>query len=77
MVGGHPAKPRGINSEGLRRREFSAEQISTIKRAYKTLYTSGLSLASAREQLGAAAGEHEELRLMTEFLAASERSIVR
>ena len=77
MVGGHPAKPRGINSEGLRRREFSAEQISTIKRAYKTLYTSGLPLASAREQLGEAAGGHEELQLMTEFLAASERSIVR
>ena len=77
MVGGHPAKPRGINSEGLRRREFSGEQISAIKRAYKTLYTSGLPLASARKQLGEAAGEHEELRLMTEFLAASERSIVR
>ena len=77
MVGGHPAKPRGINSEGLRRREFSAAQISTNKRAYKTLNTSGLPLASAREQHGEAAGEHEELRLMTEFLAASERSIVR
>lgn len=77
MVGGHPAKPRGINSEGLRRREFSAEQIAAIKRAYKILYTSGLPLAAAREQIDTAAAEHEELRLMADFLAASERSIVR
>jgi len=77
MVGGHPAKPRGVNSEGLRRREFRAEQIATIKRAYKTLYTSGLPLAAAREQINEAAAEHEELRLMADFLAVSERSIVR
>jgi len=77
MAGGHPAKPRGVNSEGLRRREFSAEKIATIKRAYKVLYTSGLTLASAREQINQAAAEHEELRLIADFLAVSERSIVR
>jgi len=77
MVGGHPAKPRGINSEGLRRRDFSAEQVAAIKRGYRQLYTSGLSLADARTQITEAAAEHEELRLMAEFLAASERSILR
>lgn len=77
LVGGQPAKPRGINSEGLRRREFGAEKIATIKRAYKTLYTSGMPLAAAREQIKELAAEHEELRLMAEFMAASERSIVR
>ena len=77
MVGGHPAKPRGINSEGLRRRDFSADQVAMIKRSYKTLYSSGLPLAAARQQITDAVAEHEELRLMAEFLAASERSIVR
>jgi UDP-N-acetylglucosamine acyltransferase len=76
-VGGHPAKPYGINSEGLRRRDFSAEQIATIKRAYKTLYTSGLPLAAACEQIAAAAADNDDLRLLAEFLVASERSIVR
>lgn len=76
-VGGHPAKPRGVNSEGLRRRQFKSEQIATIKRAYKTLYTSGLPLAAAREQINEGAAEHEELRLIADFLAVSERSIVR
>ena len=77
MVGGHPAKPHGINSEGLRRRQFGAAQMSAIKRAYKTLYAAGLSLAAAREQIAKAAADSEELRVMADFLAASERSIVR
>ena len=76
-VGGHPAKPYGINSEGLRRRKFSTEQIATIKRAYKMLYTAGLPLAAACEKITAAAADSDDLRTMADFLAASERSIVR
>ena len=77
MVGGHPARPHGINSEGLRRRQFSGEQLTAIKRAYKILYTNGLPVAAAREQILAAAAESAELRILADFLAASERSIVR
>ena len=44
MVAGHPARPHGINSEGLRRRQFTSEQLTAIKRAYKTLYSTGRSL---------------------------------
>ena len=76
-IGGNPAKPHGINSEGLRRRGFGVEQIAVIKRAYKTLYTSGLPLAVARQQITEAAAGSDELQVMAEFLAASERSIVR
>ncbi len=77
MLGGHPAKPHGINAEGLRRRQFGAQQLATIKRAYKTLYMSGLPLATARQQIIDAAADSEELRVMADFLGASERSIVR
>ena len=77
LVGGQPAKPRGINTEGLRRREFSAERIGVIKRGFKILYSAGLPLAAACDQINEMAAEHEELRLMADFLAASERSIVR
>src|SRR5438045_3317436 len=44
-VAGNFAEPKGINSEGLKRRGFSPERIMTIKRGYKTLYKSGLALA--------------------------------
>jgi UDP-N-acetylglucosamine acyltransferase len=77
MVGGHPAKPHGINAEGLRRRQFSPKRLATIKRAYKILYAAGLPLAAAREEIAAAASDNEELRVLADFLDLSERSIIR
>lgn len=77
MVGGHPAKPHGINSEGLKRRAFGRERIAAIKSAYRTLYHAGLSLADARNSLRATAAGDEDIRLLVDFLDASERSIVR
>ncbi|MCB1801418.1 MAG: acyl-ACP--UDP-N-acetylglucosamine O-acyltransferase [Gammaproteobacteria bacterium] len=77
MVSGQPAQPHGINSEGLKRRDFSAQQIASIKRAYRTLYNFGLSLAEAREQIVQAAVDNAEMRMFADFLATSERSIVR
>ncbi len=77
MLGGNPAAPHGINSEGLRRRGFSSEAIMAIKRAYKTLYRSGLPLEQAVQEINAQAEEHPELKLFTEFLARSTRGIIR
>ncbi len=70
-------RPRGINSEGLKRRGFDSTRISAIKRAYRTLYMAGLSLAEAREQLAAQAQDSEDVRAMLEFLERSERSLAR
>ncbi len=76
-VAGNPAAPRGINSEGLRRRGYTAEQISAIKRAYRVLYRSGLGLEEAREQIETIAGEHEAVRLFADFIGVRNRGIVR
>ncbi|HEY5994164.1 MAG TPA: acyl-ACP--UDP-N-acetylglucosamine O-acyltransferase [Gallionellaceae bacterium] len=76
-VGGNPAAPHGINSEGLKRRGFSSETIMAIKRAYRTLYRSGLSLEQAIQEINAQTSEHPELKLFTEFLAGSTRGIIR
>jgi len=77
MVAGHDAKPHGINSEGLRRRGFSPETISTLKRAYRALYRSGLGLEEARGALEALAEDCPEVRPILDFLARSARGIVR
>ena len=77
MVGGHPAKPRGINSEGLRRREFSAEQIAAIKRAYKLLYMSNLKLDEALSGIRELAVQAPELKALVDFIGSSNRSIIR
>jgi UDP-N-acetylglucosamine acyltransferase len=77
LVSGNPAAPHGTNSEGLKRRGFSSTAVMAIKRAYKTLYKSGLTLDEAKAQINAQIAEHPELQLMADFLNRSQRGIVR
>jgi UDP-N-acetylglucosamine acyltransferase len=77
MVNGQPVKPHGINSEGLKRRDFSDEQILAIKRAYKTLYTKGLRLSEATEVLREMAANESALKPFLDFIDLSDRTIVR
>jgi UDP-N-acetylglucosamine acyltransferase len=77
MANDQRGRPRGINSEGLKRRGFDAPRISAIKRAYRTLYMAGLTLADAREQLTEQANGSEDVRAMLEFLDRSERALAR
>lgn len=77
MIIGNDAVPRGINSEGLKRRGFTAEQIRNLKDAYRLIFRSGARLAEAQERLREQAVERPELRIMVEFLEQSERGILR
>ena len=70
-------RPRGVNTEGLKRRGFSSERIAGIRRAYKALYMSGLQLSEAREELGRIAAESPDVATMIEFLEQAQRPIVR
>ena len=74
---GNPAAPHGINSEGLKRRGFTTVQIDSVRRAYKTLYKSGLLLEEARRELHAAGGAQEAVKPLADFVAASSRGIMR
>ncbi|MEO7066084.1 MAG: acyl-ACP--UDP-N-acetylglucosamine O-acyltransferase [Rhodanobacter sp.] len=78
MANDQHGRPRGINSEGLKRRGFDASRISAIKRAYRTLYMAGLSLPDALEQLTEQANTSDDVRAMLEFLDhRSERTLAR
>jgi len=77
MVAGQPALPKGINSEGLKRRDFSVEQIRNIKNAYRLVYRKGLKLADAIEEIEALSLEQQELVVFLESLRSSERGIIR
>lgn len=77
MVSGHMARPHGLNSEGLKRRGFSSEVLLELRRAYKAIYRSGLTLDQAREQLEAPATVYPEIRMLLDFIARSTRGIVR
>jgi UDP-N-acetylglucosamine acyltransferase len=71
MAVGRPAEPHSVNAEGLKRRGFTTEQIRNIRDAYKTLYRSGLKLATALEELRARALTHPELAEFVAFLEDS------
>jgi len=71
------AEPRGINSEGLKRRGFEPERIAAIKRAYRTVYMSGKPMAEAKQELAESAKDSEDVRLMLAFIEASQRGVLR
>lgn len=70
-------RPRGINSEGLKRRGFDAARISAIKRAYRTLYIAGLPLAEAKQQLAEQARDSADVRALLDFIESGERPLLR
>ncbi len=77
MAVGQPARPHSINTNGLKRRGFTAQQIQNIRHAYKVLYRSKLKLAEATRQLEELALTQSEIQPFVEFLEASRRSLVR
>ena len=81
MTAGNPAAAHGINSEGLKRRGYTPAEISTIRRAYKTLYRSSLGFEEARRALADAAAADESatrcLSPLVAFLGTVTRGIVR
>ncbi len=81
MVSGNSAEAHGINTEGLRRRGYSAERIQALRRAYRTIYKSGLTLDQARKELRDSATLDPQmapdLGLLVDFLDGVTRGIVR
>lgn len=78
MVGSDSlGRPRGINSEGLKRRGFDAERIANIKRAYRTLYVAGLPLAEAKLQLAEQAAHSADVKDLLDFIESAERPLLR
>jgi UDP-N-acetylglucosamine acyltransferase len=76
-VGGNPLSAVGINVEGLKRRDFSTEQIARLRAAFKTLYRSGLVFGEAKATLATEGELHAEVKVLSDFLATVTRGIVR
>jgi len=75
IVGGHPVQPRGINTEGLRRRKIDVATIQQLKNAYRVLYMSDRKLedaVTAMRVLG-----NDRVDQLADFVADRSRSIVR
>lgn len=76
-VFGSPAEAKGINSEGLKRRGFSADAITAIKRAYKLIYRQGLTVDDALQELAKLVVDVPQVQPMIDSLKNSTRGIVR
>lgn len=74
LAAGNGAEPKGLNSEGLKRRGFSTEQISAIKSAYRTLYRKGLKVSEALEEID---DSDPSVADFTNFVKQSSRGIIR
>jgi UDP-N-acetylglucosamine acyltransferase len=68
--------PRGVNLVGLRRAEFSKEEISRLKQAFRLLFRSKLSLEEALGRIEQEIPSEHTLHLI-EFIRRSERGICR
>jgi UDP-N-acetylglucosamine acyltransferase len=77
MAAGNSAQPYGIHVEGLKRRGFTAEAITALKRAYRTLYKSGLTLEEAKTKLAEDARAQPDIQRIVDFLGGSKRGIIR
>jgi len=74
---GNRAKLYGLNLVGLKRRGFSDETISNLKKAYKIIFRSGLILEDALSKVKAELSGSPEAMSFMEFMKNSKRGITR
>ncbi len=74
---GQPARPRGINSEGLKRRGFTPEDLEAIKSAYKLIYLSGAIMSEVKLKLAEMAQTSPHVARMLSFIESSKRALSR
>jgi len=81
LAAGNPCAPVGINSEGLKRRGFTPEQISALRQAYKFVFRRGMPLEEARQALVGLQEEvpsaRDALQTLLDFLSTTGRGIIR
>ncbi len=76
-AGREPLSYAGINSVGLRRREFSSETIAAIQNTYRWIYQSDLNTSKALEKVRNEVKMVDEVKQILDFIEKSERGIIR
>lgn len=77
IADGNPLRFRGINTVGLKRREFSKHTIENIKKAYNVIYGSKYNVSDALQMLKDKMEQSDEVKKIIDFIETSERGIVR
>ena len=74
---GDRARLFGLNLIGLKRRGFGEEQLSALKKAYRTFFAEGLTLKEATDRIRQEQAASPEAVHLAEFIASSQRGICR
>ena len=77
MASGQAAIPRGLNMEGMKRRGFAKETQQALRRAYRTLYRSSLTLEEAVAAMADDAAKEPQVQAFVDFVTSSNRGIIR
>jgi len=76
IANGQPLRFSGINSLGLRRRKFSANQRSNIKKAYKIIYNSNHNTSQALDKIKSDLNAKNEISTIIDFIENSSRGLI-
>lgn len=76
IADGRPAKIRGVNKIGLRRRGIKADVREELAKAYKMIYLSGLNTSNALEKIESELIQFEEIKKLVNFYRTSKRGVV-
>lgn len=77
MAARQPISYTGINTVGLRRRNFSNETIHEIQEIYRLLYLSEMNISEAVERIEAEVPESEERNMILQFVHDSKRGVIK
>lgn len=76
LAGQEPMVFQGLNTVGLKRRNFPSETIEVLEKAYRILYQSHLNVSQAVERMKAELPQTQEVQYILDFIAASKRGII-
>jgi UDP-N-acetylglucosamine acyltransferase len=77
LASGERAKLYGLNVIGLKRRGFSDETISVLKKAHKIIFREKHTLKDALKRIAAELPDIPEVRHLVEFIETNKRGICR
>ena len=76
-AGKEPLSYGGVNSIGLKRRDFSSDQINEIQNIYRILYLEGRNNSQAIEKIEKDIPKSKEKNTVLNFIKNSERGIIK
>jgi len=77
LVAGYPLKTIGLNRIGLQRRGFPEETVQILERTFRILFKSKLNTSQAIEKIKTEMEPIPEVKIILDFIAESERGIIK